>query len=73
MVLSQNVKIWFINVRENSFRRECQLPINSWSKFPIVGSSVSSKPLQVNKFTFDELVKSLCETYLADFLPIGSV
>ena len=44
-----------------------QLSINSWSKFPMVGSSVISSPFRTGFSCIHFDKKSLCKLYLADF------
>ena len=49
-------------------RLECQLPINSWSQFPIYGWRVSSKLSGTSLSWIRRNRKSLCELYRAGFL-----
>ena len=66
MVLSQNVTIWLIKVRVNSFRLEYHLSVNSSWKSSVVGWSVSSKPFWTS-LCLMHWESNFCFTYLADF------
>ena len=67
MVLSQKVTMSFISLNENSFSFENQLLRNSWSWFPMVGSSSSFNPLRTNFSEMKRVKNSLCDSYLACF------
>ena len=67
MVLSQNVTIWFISKQKTLSGWRIKFSINCWPKFPIVGSSVNSKPFGKSLFLMIWKRKFLWETYFADF------
>ena len=66
-VLSQYATICFIKTIENCLRLVCQLSTNSWSKFPMVSSSMIPSPFGTRFYCIRFDKKSLCELYLADF------